>query len=327
MKKIIALLLTLTLLLALPIFVGCQKSDALTIRVWTLNGTTGFGMAQLIDAATKGETANKYEFTVETAATNVRDALINGTADIGAVPTNIASALYNATNGEVLLLALNTRGVLYLVANTGNVTAPASLADLAGKTVYVPAQNPTFITKALLEKAEVANVTLDSTTYAEPAALQTALASGLVDYAVLPEPMVTIAKNNAAKANVTLSEAPLDLTAEWDKYFEDGSLVQGCVVVRKAFAEEHPDAVAKFLEEYEASINFVVASPAEAAQMIVSADIFKQAPVAQKAIPNCNLCFVSGEAMKLAMHAFLSAMPAQSIGGKVPDDGFYYIAK
>ena len=328
MKKTIALILALTLLVALPLFAGCNKLDKdLEIRVWTLNGTTGFGMAQLIDADKNGTAALNYTFTVETAATNVRDALINGTADIGAVPTNMASALYNATNGEILLLALNTRGVLYLVANTGKVEAPASLADLAGKTVFVPAQNPTFITKALLDKAAVANVTIDSATYAEPAALQAAVAQGLVDYAVLPEPMVTIAKTKAAQNSITLSESPLNLTAEWDKHFTEGSLVQGCVVVRRGFAEDHPAEVAKFLEEYEASINFVTGNPAEAATMIVDAGIFAQAPVAQKAIPNCNLCFVAGADMQSAMSAFLAAMPVASIGGKVPDEGFYYVAK
>ena len=327
MKKTVALLLCLSLLLALPLLVGCQKPSDSTVRVWTLNGTTGFGMAPLVDAASKGETALSYEFTVEAAATNVRDALINGSADIGALPTNMASSLYNATNGEILLLALNTRGVLYLLANTDRVATPATLAELSGKTVYVPAQNPTFITKALLEKAEVANVTLDSTTYAEPAALQTALSSGMVDYAVLPEPMVTIAKAKATQAGVSLSADPLDLTAEWDKYFPEDSLVQGCVVVRKAFAEQNPTAVAKFLEEYEASIRFVTEKPAEAAPMIAAAGIFAQAPVAQKAIPNCNLCFVAGEQMKDAMNAFLTAMPLQSIGGKLPDDAFYYVQK
>ena len=327
MKKIVALLLALTLLAALPMFAACSKYDEeLPIKVWTLNGTTGFGMAQLIDADKNGSAALNYEFTVETAATNVRDALINGTADIGALPTNVASALYNATNGEIILLALNTRGVLYVVSNTANVTAPASLADLAGKTLYCPAQNPAFITKALLEKADVA-LTLDSTTYAEPAALQAAVAAGKVDYAVLPEPMVTIAKSAAAEG-VTLN-ADLDLTAEWDKNFTEGSLVQGCVVARKAFVEEHPKEIAKFMEEYETSVNFVkdTANAETAAKMIVDTGIFAKAPVAQKALPKCNLCFVAGADMKPAMEAFLQAMPLPSIGGAVPADDFYYTAK
>jgi len=326
MKKIIALLLALTMLIALPLLTSCNRQDETEVRVWTLNGTTGFGMAPLMNADKNGSAALHYTFTVDSVATNVRDALINGTADIGALPTNVASALYNATNGEVLLLALNTRGVLYLLANTDRVAAPTSLTDLAGKTVYVPAQNPTFITKALLDKAQVANVTIDSTTYAEPANLQAAVAQGLVDYAVLPEPMVTIAKNTATQANRNITVA-IDLTAEWNRSFTEGSLVQGCVVVRKAFAEEHPTLVAKFLEEYEASINYVNSNPKEAAQMIVDAGIFTQAAVAEKAIPKCNLCFVAGTDMQGAMSVFLTAMPLASIGGKVPDKGFYYQTK
>ena len=325
MKKRIALLLVCTLLFAsLSLFTACRKKpdSDLAVNVATLNGTTGFGMAQLIDAKTKGETALNYQFTVETDATVVRDSLLSGTVDIGAVPTNMASVLYNSKPGEFVLLALNTRGVLYLIVNTAKVSAPASLADLAGKTVYCPAQNPAFITKALLEKAETADVILDSTTYAQPANLQAALASGTIDYAVLPEPMVTIAIS-AATEGATLSVA-LDLTAEWDKHFPTGSLVQGCVVARKAFVDAHPVEVEKFLEEYEASINYVVGHPAEAAEMIVAAGIFAKAPVAQKAIPKCNLCFVSGADMKTAMATFLAAMPLPSIGGALPADDFYY---
>ena len=323
MKKLTALLLVCAMLIALPLLAGCNKPDTeLEIKVWTLNGTTGFGMAQLMDASKNGTAALNYTFTVETAATNVRDALINDTADIGAVPTNVASALYNATNGEIVLLAINTRGVLYLVANTAKVAAPTTLAELSGKTVYCPAQNPTFITKALLAKAAVADVNLDSTTYAEPAALQAAVAAGNVDYAILPEPMVTIAKSSAAEG-VTLTSA-LDITAEWDKHFTAGSLVQGCVVARKAFVDEHPAEVEAFLEEYKASLDYVVANPKEASEMIVSAGIFAKAPVAEKAIPKCNLAFITGAEMKTAMSTFLAAMPAASIGNALPADNFYY---
>ena len=323
MKRILSILLLITLLATLPLFAACKKVDKdLEINVWTLIGTTGFGMAPLMQSAKDCEAALNYRFTVDTNATNVRDALINGSADIGAVPTNVASALYNATNGNVIILAINTRGVLYLVANTAKVTAPTSLADLSGKTVYVPAQNPTFITKALLAKAEIANVTLNNTDYAEPAALQQAVAAGLVDYAILPEPLLTVA--NASRAEgVTLTTA-LDITAEWDKHFTAGSLVQGCVVARKDFVEKHPKEIAKFLEEYEASVNFVTENPKEASEMIVAAGIFAKAPVAEKAIPKCNLTFMSGAEMKAAMQTFLAAMPAASIGGALPADDFYF---
>ncbi len=323
MKRILSILLLVTLLATLPLFAACKRVDKdLEINVWTLNGTTGFGMAPLMQSAKDGEAALNYKFTVETNATNVRDAIINGTADIGAVPTNVASVLYNKTEGGVVILAINTRGVLYLVANTAKVEAPASLAELSGKTVYVPAQNPAFITKALIDKAGVTGVTLNSTDYAEPAALQNAVARGDVEYAILPEPLLTVA--NASRAEgVTLATA-LNITAEWDKHFAEGSLVQGCVVARREFVEKHPKEVAKFMEEYKASVEFVTASPKEASEMIVAAGIFAKAPVAEKAIPKCNLTFMSGSEMKAAMQIFLAAMPAASIGGALPADDFYY---
>ncbi len=324
MKRI--LLFTLALLMLLPLVASCQKyDDELAINVWVLNGTTGFGIAPLIENEKAGEAALNYTFTVETNATNVQSALVNGTADIAALPTNAASALYNKTKGEIVLLALNTRGVLYLVANTAKVTAPTTLADLKDQTIYVPAQNPYFVTKALFDKAQVAGVTLDQTTYAAPADLRDAVASGLVDYAVLPEPMVTIAASKAKQANKGVTPtAALDLTAEWKTAFGADSLVQGCVVARKQFVEEHPEEVKKFLEEYEASINYVIENPKDASEKIAASKVFEQAAVAEKAIPKCNLCFLTGAEMKTAMVTFLGALPLASIGGALPADDFYY---
>ena len=223
------------------------------------------------------------------------------------------------------VLALNTRGVLYVVTDgTENIT---SFADLRGKTVYVPVQNPTFIFQYLCEKNGLTvgtDITIDNT-YAQPAELNTALASGEVHIAVLPEPMVTIAR----AANPALTVA-LDLTAEWDKVAPAGSLVQGCVVVRKAFADEHPNEVKAFLTEYQASIEYLTAEPDQAGQMIEDAGIFAKAAVAAKAIPNCNVCFVSGADMQAALTEFLTALSTvapQSIGGSVPGDDFYCVLK
>ena len=224
-----------------------------------------------------------------------------------------------------VVLALNTRGVLYVV--TDGTESITSFADLRGKNVYVPVQNPTFIFQYLCEKNGLTvgtDITIDNT-YAQPAELNTALASGEVHIAVLPEPMVTIAR--AANPDLT---AALDLTAEWDKVAPAGSLVQGCVVVRKAFADAHPNEVKAFLGEYQASIEYLTAEPEQAGQMIQDAGIFAKAAVAAKAIPNCNVCFVSGADMQAALTEFLTALSTvapQSIGGKVPGDDFYCILK
>lgn len=335
-RNLTALVLALVMIFALAACGQKQESEptptpapdadaSLPVNVMVLNGTTGFGMAGLISDSEAGNAALNYTFSVETDASNITAALVNGTADIGALPTNAAATLYNKTGGKVQVLALNTLGVLYLV--TDGSEEITSFEDLRGKTVYAPAQNPTFIFQALCEKNGLAvgeDITIDNT-YAQPADLNTAVSSGEVSLAVLPEPMVTVARS----ANDQLTVA-LDLTAEWDKVMPAGSLVQGCVVVRTEFAEEHPAEVAKFLEEYEASIELLTNDTAAAAQKIEETGVFAKAAVAQKAIPNCNVCFVTGAEMQSALGEFLNVMfevAPDSIGGAVPADDFYCILK
>ena len=295
-------------------------APAVPVNVMVLNGTTGFGMANLMDAAANGEAAQDYQFTVETDASNIVAALANGSADIAALPTNAAAAVYNKTQGKVQVLALNTLGVLYLVTD-GSVQIN-SVADLAGQTVYAPAQNPSFIFQHIVEANGLENVAIDNT-YAQPADLNTAVASGEVAIAVLPEPMVTVARSKNPDLKVAL-----DLTAEWDKVSEPGSLVQGCVVVRKEFAQENPAVVNAFLAEYGASIEALTADIEGTAAKIEANGIFAKAAVAAKAIPNCNVCFITGSQMQEALSRFLTIMhgvaPA-SVGGSIPGDDFYCI--
>ena len=295
-----------------------EAEAAAPVNIMVLNGTTGFGMAHLMDAAAKGESAQAYSFTVETDASNIVAALANGSVDIAALPTNAAAAVYNKTQGKVQALALNTLGVLYLVTD-GSVTVE-SMADLEGQTVYAPAQNPSFIFRHIVEANGVQNVTIDNT-YAQPADLNTAVASGEVAIAVLPEPMVTVAKSKNPDLVVAL-----DLTAEWDKVSQPGSLVQGCVVVRADFAAQNPAAVNTFLDEYCVSIEKLTTDVEGTAAKIEATGIFTKAAVAAKAIPNCNVCFITGAEMQEALSQFLTIMhgvaPA-SVGGSIPGDDFY----
>lgn len=297
------------------------EGENIAARVMVLNGTTGFGMAKLISDTNNGVAALNYNISVETDASAVTAALINGSCDIAALPTNAAATVYNKTEGGIQMLAINTLGVLYLVVNGDNVTVE-SLEDLSGKTVYVPAQNPTFLFKAILSAAGLEDVTVDNT-YAQPADLRTALAAGEVDIAVLPEPMVTIARS----ANESLVTA-LDLTDEWNALYPSDSLVQGCVVVRTEYAEAYPEAIEAFLEEYEASIAYLAEDPAAAGTLIEETGVFANGAVAAKAIPNCNVCFLAGEEMKEAMSHFcdiLFALEPAAIGGAVPSDDFYWL--
>ena len=302
----------------------------LQINVTVLNGTTGFSMAPLMQKKADGTATLNYNFKVEADAANVNAGLINGTIDIAALPTNAASVVYNKTGGAIQILTINTQGVLYLLDNGNNVT---SFEDLKGKTVAAPAQNPTFIFQYLCEKNGLkvgkagdsdVDIIIDNS-YTSPAELQANVAAGNVTLAVLPEPLVTIV--TSANADVKVA---MDLTDEWNKVSPENSLVQGCIVVRKEFAEAHPAEVETFLKEYETSVNFLLSNVTEAATMIEAQGVFAKAAVAAKAIPNCNICYMTGEEMKSAMTSFLTIMMGvqpSSVGGNVPGDDFYYGVK
>ena len=319
--------IALTVLMLFSVFAACNNTEEKTYdqpRIMVLNGTTGFGIAKLISDNDAVAENKPYSISVETDASNITAALISGSCDIAALPTNAAANLAHKTNGGVKVIAVNTLGVLYVMNNTEKVTI-ASFEDLRGKTVYCPAQNPTFLFKAICEANGLVvgtDIIIDNT-YAQPADLRTALVEGVVDLAVLPEPMVTIAKSS----NTALS-ASLDLTAEWEKHFPADSLMQGCVVVRTEYLEANPEVVKQFLSDYKQSIEFVNQNPAQAGEMIAAANIFAKAPVATKAIPNSNICYIDGAEMKAGLQKFyevlLATAPA-SIGNALPAEDFYYV--
>ena len=114
-----------------------EKAD---INIIGLKGPTALGMLQIMENNEAGQANNNYHFTLVGAPDEITSKLISGEVDIAAVPTNLASVLYNKTEGGVKLLALNTLGVLYMVTKNEEV---ASIADLKGKTIYATGEGST----------------------------------------------------------------------------------------------------------------------------------------------------------------------------------------
>ena len=330
MKHILTKLfiLILALSMTLPLAVACAKKpdENLEIKIFALNGTTALGMAKMINNAKNDADTMNYDISLHANADAVTGPIISGEAAIAALPTNVAVQLFNKSEGKIKLLALNTLGVLYLVQGEGE--SISSLADLKGKTVYVPGAgaNPEYITSALLSKAGLTlgeDVVVDATTYPSPDALVAAVANGSAKLAVLPEPKVSA--TTAQNATITVA---LDLTAEWEKQFGENTLVQGCLVVNSAFAEAHPNEIAQFLADYEASVNYIKEGSDDTINMIVDAEILPKAAIAKKALPNCNLCYIAGEDMKTVMNTFCEAIYSYDTKSIVnmPTDDFYFIA-
>ena len=117
-----------------------EGSGAAAVRVGSLKGPTSMGLAYLMETAKNGETANTYEFTMAGKADELVGNIANGSLDIALVPANVASVLYNKTQGQVKVIDINTLGVLYVVASDDSIS---TMEDLKGKTVYMTGKGTT----------------------------------------------------------------------------------------------------------------------------------------------------------------------------------------
>lgn len=316
MKRIVAMITAAVMLFSLAAFAACsKKQDDTEIRIAALKGPTGMGMVKLADK----QNYPNYTVSIEASPDALNPRIISGEVDVAAVPVNLASVLYNKLDGDISVLAVSTLGVLYVVEAGSEVN---SVADLAGKTVYATGQGatPEYILNYLLDKNGVAG-SVEVNYVGEHAALATMLADGSAEIGMLPEPNVT----STLAGNDDLRIA-LNLTEEWNKVCST-ELVQGVVIARKSFVNEHPEAIEQFLREYEKSSAFVNENIDEAAKLIVDVGILGNVEIAKKAIPNCNISFSKGEAMHKAVEGMLTVLfeaNPKSIGGKLPNKDFYY---
>lgn len=316
MKRIVTMITAAVMLFSLAAFAACsKKQDDTEIRIAALKGPTGMGMVKLADK----QNYPNYTVSIEASPDALNPRIISGEVDVAAVPVNLASVLYNKLDGDISVLAVSTLGVLYVVEAGSEMN---SVADLAGKTVYATGQGatPEYILNYLLDKNGVAG-SVEVNYVGEHAALATMLADGSAEIGMLPEPNVT--STLAGNDNLRIA---LNLTEEWNKVCST-ELVQGVVIARKSFVNEHPEAIEQFLREYEKSSAFVDENIDEAAKLIVDVGILGNVEIAKKAIPNCNISFSKGEAMHKAVEGMLAVLfeaNPKSIGGKLPDKDFYY---
>lgn len=321
-RKWLGALLAALMIISAPLALAEEAGEA--VRVASLKGPTSMGLVKLMEDDKAGESLNDYEFAVEGTADAIVPALVKGELDIALVPANLASVLYNNTKGGVMVAAVNTLGVLYVLEAGDTIQ---SVADLRGRTVYSTGKGttPEFgLNYVLAGNGLDPAVDLTVEYKSEATEVAAALANGTATVAMLPQPFVTAVLAQNSNLRVALS-----LTDEWAKVNEASALITGVVVVRRAFAEERPEALTAFLEEYAASTVYVNEHPAEAAEWIVNLGIVANAAIAEQAIPASNIVCIVGEEMKAKLSGYLAALEAQnaqSVGGALPADDFYYMA-
>lgn len=285
---------------------------AAPVSVATLAGPTGMGMIKLFGDGS-------YNVSLYQTPDQITPKIINGEADVAAIPSNLAAVLYNKTKGAIKTVAVNTTGVMYILENGDTVN---SLSDLSGKTIYATGQGatPEYVLKKLLDANGIKDADIEF--MGAHADLANAMAAGTVKLALLPEPFVStvLAKNGGVKVKI-------DVNTEWRKiYGADSNIPMGVVVVSDRFARDKA-AMDKLIADYGASVKYAVSDPNAPADIAKQGIVGSEA-IAAAALPRCGITFTAGEACKAMLSDYFGLMYAanpDSVGGAVPDDGFYYM--
>lgn len=290
-------------------------TDDSVMKIGALKGPTAMGMTQLLDDG-------NYEFSIVASPDEIVPMIVQGQVDIAAVPSNLAAVLYQKTDKNISVLAVNTLGVLYLVENGDSIQ---SVDDLKGKTIYASGKGatPEYALNSVLEASGLdpkKDVTIEYKS--EHAEVVAALAEDQTAVGLLPQPFVTTALMKNGNLRVAL-----DLNDLWEASVTDGSkLVTGVVVARNDYLKEHEADVDAFMDAYKNSVEFVNSDTEAAAEIIGNHDIIS-AEVAAKAIPECSIVFMEGDEMQTILSGYLNTLNEQNpeiIGGQLPDGDFYY---
>ena len=337
MKKLTAILMGLIVIVA--VFTGCgnggSKQDVtptpgttatlVEMKIGSLKGPTSMGLVYLMKQAEENKAANNYDFTMYTSADELLPLITKGELDIAMIPANVASVLYNKTNGAISVIDVNTLGVLYMVSGDEGIK---SLQDLKAKTIYMTGKGtvPEYVLSYLLKSNNMeAGKDVKIEFKSEPTEVASILAQDPSAIGLLPQPFVTSAMLQNQQLKIVL-----DLTEQWNSVQGKGgsTLLTGVTVIRNEFLKKNEGAVKSFLKEYKASTEYVNSNVKDAAQLVAEKEIVAKAAIAEKAIPYCNITYMDGEDMKAALSGYLQVLFDQnptSVGGKLPGEDFYYI--
>lgn len=300
-----------------------QENATYDINLTVLAGPTGAGAINMIDDSKADGSIFRINQFIEGAPDAVIPKLVSGEADLAIVPTNLASAVYNKTDGKIKCLAINNLGVLYVVENGEfNINSIDDLVN-SGQTIYASGKGatPELAISQVLEAHGYSTDDVNIEYISEASELAQKMIAGEANLALMPEPMVSSVLMKAEDARIAL---------DINKLYEEstGSPLISAVLVGRSEYLDTID-VESLLELYKNSIDKAKTDTDTTATLLDKYDIMPEA-VAKKALANLALEYIDGEDMKEMLAKYLENLyeyNPQLVGGSVPSDDFYYIQK
>ena len=299
---------------------GTPESSTAALAIHVVRGPSGLGMIRMFETPPR---VPNFEVRMEAlaGADLIAARFISGEAKVGILPPNVAARI-RASGKNIQVAAVIGEGMLSLLTIDPSVE---DIDDLRGKTVEVAGQAsiPDYVFRTILD---VYGITSDrdvqlgySLAYPE---IALSLVAGRISTALLPEPFATVARMGR---NDIRSVA--DIQEEWESAGGESNYPMTFLVVDAAFAAANPGAVQTILAAVKNSIEWVRANPAEAGRLAQKHNFGLRPEVAEAAIGRSNYVFIPAAEARPSIEALFRVLlqhsPA-SIGGSLPNDGFYW---
>lgn len=319
MKKTIFILSLVLITISSSIFAQGEVEkvslvEQVELEMAVMAGPTGFSSAKIAKDEGKIGSNVLVNTSVYASPNEVVAKLTNGEVDVAALPSNLAAILYNK-GVDLKAVAVIGNGMLNVVSTSDNW--PTSKISIGGG----PASTPSQMANILIEKNGYDKASFDlDYSIVSSAQIAQLLIANRAETALLPEPFVTMVLSRNPDMKKVLDVQKLyESTTGYSNY------PMTLLVVQNKLIKENPDAVTAVLKAYEDSVEYVLANPQEAALTIEKINIMPAA-MAAPAIPNCNLTYVEIDEAKTEVLNYFNMLfnfDPKSIGGKLPDEGFY----
>jgi len=311
-----------------------------------VDGAPLLSMANMMSDEFEGMDGYNISFTMTNDVDAVVAALLNQEPDFAVVPINIAAMMNNNGSGY-RLAAVTIWGIMHIVSDL-DIT---SLEDLKGETIIAFGRGgtPGITLRSVLRQNNIDFVEPDSADFTpDPdkvniiyltaaSDVRDAIATGMtaggkaVNFGLLAEPVATAITGFADNMGRPGFKARINLQSEWAKNNDGEIYPQAALIFHERLLIDDRKFVDEFIKMAEGSSIYANDNPSDAGDLAVS--------LGSIAIPNgavvgnahsagrLPMNFTHAKDAKSAVNAYLQAFMAENanlIGGKMPEDSFYY---
>ncbi|AXH15985.1 ABC transporter substrate-binding protein [Malaciobacter mytili LMG 24559] len=272
----------------------------------------------------------KIEFKLWKNPDELKAMILNSNIDFIALPTNVASNLYNK-GVDLKLLNVSVWGILAMISRDANLK---TLKDFKGKEIAIPfrADMPDIIFQELTKKYGLDPKKDFKIQYVtNPIDAMQMLILRRVDHALLAEPAISIAlrKTDSFPIKIVAPELyrSVDLQEEWGKLFNTKSKVPQAGIAYLGNTKGKEELINRFLQEYEKSLAWYKQNPQKAATLVVKTLPMLEEKGLADSIKYVKLESISAFEAKEDLEFFFTILKnsnAKLIGGNLPNENLYY---